>query len=158
MNAMQNKNNESSQLSVKDLMIPSEKVAHVQINNPLEHALLVLVKTGYSAVPVVDASYKLEGIIGKSIILNETLGLERFEFERLSEMKVKEVMNADIPVLSGNDSYIEGLKAVIDYPFICVVDENHHFDGILTRRAILKQARKDYYLSIKKLTNNMKTF
>jgi len=53
---------------VSDLMISSEKVAHVQINNPLEHALLVLVKSGYSAVPVLDASSKLVGTIGKTII------------------------------------------------------------------------------------------
>lgn len=35
---------EFQQIFVKDLMISSEKVAHVQIGNGLEHALLVLVK------------------------------------------------------------------------------------------------------------------
>ncbi len=45
---------ELKDLTVQDLMIPSEKVAHVQLNNPLEHALLVLVKSGYYAVPVLD--------------------------------------------------------------------------------------------------------
>lgn len=34
---------EFQQIFVKDLMISSEKVAHVQIGNGLEHALLVLV-------------------------------------------------------------------------------------------------------------------
>src|SRR5690625_6646089 len=48
-------------ITVADLMISSEKVAHVQLNNPLEHALLVLVKSGYAAVPVLDSSYKLVG-------------------------------------------------------------------------------------------------
>ena len=65
-------------ISVAELMIPSEKVAHVQINNPLEHALLVLVKSGYSAVPVLDTSYKLVGMISKTVILNEILGIEIF--------------------------------------------------------------------------------
>lgn len=145
MDSMEDKT--MSQVTVKDLMIPSEKVAHVQTNNPLEHALLVLVKTGYSAVPVLNSSYQLKGIIGKSIILNETLGLERFEFERLSEITVEEVMDTDIPVLHEHHSYIDGLKAVINDPFVCVVDNEQYFDGILTRRAILKQARNNYYLA-----------
>ncbi len=47
---------EFQQILVKDLMISSEKVAHVQIGNSLEHALLVLVKSGYSAIPVLYAN------------------------------------------------------------------------------------------------------
>lgn len=130
---------------VEELMISSEKVAHVQLNNPLEHALLVLVKSGYAAVPVLDSSYKLVGIIGKTVILNEILGLERFEIENLSEMLVHEVMNSDIPTLTRKDNLVEGLNAVIDHAFVCVVDEEGYFDGIFTRRAILKELKKDIY-------------
>src|SRR5699024_12871918 len=84
-------------LTLHDALPISEKVAHVQVNNPLEHALLILVKSGYSAVPVLDSSYKLAGTIGKTRILNQVLGLERFEMEQLSNMQVHEAMNSDIP-------------------------------------------------------------
>ena len=132
-------------ITVADLMIPSEKVAHVQINNPLEHALLVLVKSGYSAVPVLDGQYKLVGTISKTMILNETLGLERFEVEQLSNRTVGEIMKKDIQRLKKEDSMIDGLKAVINVPFVCIADEQGFFDGILTRRAVLKQIKRDYY-------------
>lgn len=131
---------------IEELMISSEKVAHVQLNNPLEHALLVLVKSGYAAVPVLDSSYKLVGIIGKTVILNEILGLERFEIEKLSEMRVEEVMNCDIPRLTRGNNLVDGLNSVIDHAFVCVVDEDGYFDGILTRRAILKELKKDIYM------------
>ena len=134
-----------SQVTVKDLMIPSEKVAHVQLNNPLEHALLVLVKSGYFAVPVLDASYKLAGSISKTVILDQILGIDRFEVEKLSELKVHEVMKDDLISIQKSASFIDGLKAVIDAPFVCVVDEEGYFDGILTRRAILKRVKRDYY-------------
>lgn len=134
---------------VDDLMIPAEKVAHVQLNNPLEHALLVLVKSGYSAVPVLDQDYKLVGMIGKTIILDQILGLERFETEILSNKQVKEVMRDDIHILTRKDNFLSGLKAVINSPFICVADEEGVFDGILTRRAILKELQKDLYRSKK---------
>lgn len=132
-------------IRVSDLMISSEKVAHVQLNNYLDHALLVLVKSGYSAVPVLDSKYKLVGVIGKTAIMDQVLGLERFEVEKLSNIKVHEVMKKDILHLTGDHSLLEGLKAVINSPFICVSDDDGYFDGILTRRAILKQLQRDYY-------------
>lgn len=134
-------------ITVDDLMISSEKVAHVQLNNPLEHALLVLVKSGYFAVPVLDASYKLAGSISKTEILDQILGIDRFEVERLAELKVHEVMKDDIPSIRKDASFIDGLKAVVDAPYVCVIDEEGYFDGILTRRAILKEVKKDYYRS-----------
>lgn len=136
---------ELKDLTVQDLMIPSEKVAHVQLNNPLEHALLVLVKSGYYAVPVLDSSFKLAGSISKTEILDQILGIERFEVEKLSELKVHEVMRKDLPSIQKTASFIDGLKMVIDAPFVCVVNEEGYFDGILTRRAILKALKRDYY-------------
>lgn len=136
---------ELKDLTVQDLMIPSEKVAHVQLNNPLEHALLVLVKSGYYAVPVLDSSFKLAGSISKTEILDQILGVERFEVEKLSELKVHEVMRKDLPSIQKTASFIDGLKMVIDAPFVCVVNEEGYFDGILTRRAILKALKRDYY-------------
>lgn len=138
-------NQELTDINVADMMISSDKVAHVQVNNPLEHALLVLVKSGYSAVPVLDSIYKLVGTIGKTVILDRTLGLERFETEILSDITVKEVMQSDAPTLLQTDSFKDGLNAVINQPFVCVVDEKGYFAGILTRRAILKNLRRDLY-------------
>lgn len=130
---------------VKELMIEAEKVAHVQLNNPLDHALLVLVKSGYFAVPVLDETFKLVGSISKTVILDQILGLERFEVERLSELKVHEVMDDKNISISQDAAFIDGLKAVIDAPFVCVTDENAYFVGILTRRAILKLLKREYY-------------
>ena len=129
---------------IADLMISSEKVAHVQLNNPLEHALLVLIGSGYFAVPVLDDSNKLAGSISKTVILDQILGNDRYEVERLSELKVHEVMD-DLVSVSEDASFIDGLKAVIDEPFVCVVDNEEYFKGILTRRAILKKLKREYY-------------
>ena len=39
------------EMPVEEFIIPAEKVAHVQLGNNVEHALLVLTKSGYSAIP-----------------------------------------------------------------------------------------------------------
>ncbi len=136
-------NGEFLKLTIKELMIPSERVAHVQIGNNLEHALLVLTKSGYTAIPVLDPHYKLHGLVSTPIIMDSILGLERIEFERLSNMKVEEVMGTEIPLLKTTDTLAKGLESVVDHPFVCVVDGNNTFEGILTRRAILKQLNKN---------------
>lgn len=130
---------------VEDMMIPAEKVAHVQLNNPLEHALLVLIRSGYFAVPVLDASNKLAGSISKTVILDQILGVERYEVEKLSHLQVSDVMEEQIASIEKNASFIDGLKSVIDAPFVCVVNDEGYFEGILTRRAILKLVKREYY-------------
>ncbi|TXC92185.1 CBS domain-containing protein [Metabacillus litoralis] len=129
-------------IKIKDLMIPADIVAHVQVGNNLEHALLVLTKTGYTALPVLDPTFKLHGLIGMNLIMDNIFGLERIEFEKLENMKVEEVMNTTIPRLNLNDTLDKGLDLVINHPFICVQNNDHVFEGIFTRRAILKQLKK----------------
>lgn len=126
------------QTSIKDLIIPADKVAHVQVGNPVEHALLVLVKSGYSAVPVLDPTFKLKGLISKTLILDSVLGIQTIQVDLLSDKKVEEVMKTDIPRMKINDEFIRGLGLSINHPFVCVEDEDGIFEGILTRRAILK--------------------
>ncbi|CAH0345906.1 cyclic-di-AMP-binding protein CbpB [Bacillus sp. CECT 9360] len=125
--------------SVKDLLIPSERVAHVQVTNNLEHALLVLTKSGYTAIPVLDPMYKLHGLISTPVILDSILGLQRIEFEMLEHKKVSEIMNINIPRLYTEDELNKALELLIDHPFVCVENEEGVFEGILTRRAILKE-------------------
>lgn len=136
--------------NIKDLMISSERVAHVQIGNNLEHALLVLTKSGYTAIPVLDPHYKLHGLISTSIIMEAILGLERIEYEKLEKKRVEEVMNTDIPHLKIDASIDAYLELLIDHPFLCIEDENGYFEGILTRRAVLKQLNN----TVKRLKRN----
>lgn len=131
-----------SRFILSDFLIPSERVAHVQIGNNLEHALLVLTKSGYSAIPVLDPMYKLHGLISTPIIMESILGLERIEFEKLEKKRVEEAMLTEIPRLKIDSSLETCLDLLVDHPFLCVEDENGLFEGILTRRAILLQLNK----------------
>ncbi|MDV2582299.1 cyclic-di-AMP-binding protein CbpB [Alkalibacillus haloalkaliphilus] len=130
---------------VKEKMIDAEKVAHVQNSNPLEHALLVLTKTGYNAVPVLDFHGKFEGIISKSNILEAMFGVEKIEVEQLEKKTVSDCMDREIPTLLIDDTIEQALHELIDYNFVCVVDEDQQMQGIITRRQLLKEYRNEYY-------------
>lgn len=133
--------------AINEFMISSEKVAHVQLNNPLDHALLVLIKSGYFAIPVVDSAFKLQGLVSMALILDSILGIERIETERLENKVVEDVMNHDVPFIRENESFFTGLKLLIDHPFLCVVNEEDVFTGIITRRTILKNINRVLYES-----------
>ena len=130
---------------IMDYIISAEKVAHVQVGNNAEHALLVLTKTGYSALPVLDAKYRLKGLLGIGMITDSILGLERIEYERLADLKVDEIMQTDIAFIKTTDRFQRGLDLLINHPFLCVVEEDGTFAGILTRRVILKHFKKYIY-------------
>ncbi|MGG3561380.1 cyclic-di-AMP-binding protein CbpB [Neobacillus rhizosphaerae] len=128
--------------TIEELMIPSERVAHVQIGNNLEHALLVLTKSGYTAIPVLDPHYKLHGLISTPIIMDSILGLERIEFETLENKRVEEVMKRTIPRVKVTDSIYTCLDLLVNHPFLCVETEEGFFEGILPRSTVLNQLNK----------------
>ncbi|QCR31633.1 cyclic-di-AMP-binding protein CbpB [Lysinibacillus sp. SGAir0095] len=130
---------------ISDFIISSEKVAHVQIGNSAEHALLVLTKTGYSSVPVLDIKYRLHGLLSSKMITESILGLERIEYEKLGNIKVDDCMDPDVTYLKITDTFQRALDLVINHAFLCVVDDEGTFVGILTRRVILKQLKKYIY-------------
>lgn len=130
---------------IEEYIIPAEKVAHVQVGNNAEHALLVLTKTGYSSIPVLNTEDKLKGLLSMRTVTDSILGLAHIEYERLREITVDQLMRAELDTLKTTDTFQKGLDYLIDLPFICVVEEDGTFAGILTRRVILKQLKKYIY-------------
>jgi predicted transcriptional regulator len=131
------------EIDIRKLMIPSERVAHVQVGNNLEHALLVLTKSGYTAIPVLDPHYKLHGLISTPIIMDSILGLERIEFEQLEKKRVEEVMNHSVPRVKITASIKTCLRLLVNHPFLCVDTEDGYFEGILPRSTVLMQLNLD---------------
>lgn len=130
---------------MKNLIIPIEKVAHVQQNNSLEHALLVLVKSGYTAIPVLDKDSKLNGVISKALILDSILGLERIELDRLHSFKVSDVMNSKLATMKMSETFSKALALSINNPFICMTDDDGAFKGILTRSSLLVYLNQELF-------------
>ena len=134
-------------MPIADFVISSEKVAHVQSGNNAEHALLVLTRTGYSTIPVLDAKFRLQGLLSIKMITESILGLERIEYDKLSEITVDEVMDTKVAYLKNTETFQRALDLVINHAFLCVIDEEGTFVGILTRREILKQLKKYVYMN-----------
>ncbi|EDP67146.1 hypothetical protein CAT7_03629 [Carnobacterium sp. AT7] len=122
----------------REFLIPADRVAHVQMNNRLNHALLVLTKIGYSVIPVLDHDYKIKGLISMPMIVEAITGLEDIDFDKLGEILVSDVMTTDFAVIDDPYDLEEVLHLLVDNAFICVASDDGSFVGIITRSEILK--------------------
>lgn len=119
-------------------LIPAEIVANVQENNFLDHALLVLTKVHYAKIPVLDNDYKFKGLLSLSMITETMLGLDELDVSRLHEVRVKDVMETDIPTIQDPYDIENVLHLLVDHPFLSVVSSEGSFTGIVTRRELMK--------------------
>lgn len=121
-----------------DFILPADKVAIVGVNNSLYHALLVLTNAGYTVIPALDEESRVKGLVSLPEIIRAVTGLESFDFERLSDLTVKEIMNTDFPILQEDFELEIVLHLLVRHPFICVADEEGVLTGIITRSELLK--------------------
>ncbi|MFC6207399.1 cyclic-di-AMP-binding protein CbpB [Levilactobacillus tongjiangensis] len=123
----------------KSYVISADIVANVTATNTLEHAFMVLSKVGYSRIPVLDADDHLQGMISLAVITDKLLHVPGAAVDQLSNYTVADVM---LPVEHWVDDPTK-LETILNYminePFIPLVDEHKVFQGIITRREILKR-------------------
>ncbi|WP_071131718.1 cyclic-di-AMP-binding protein CbpB [Enterococcus timonensis] len=125
-----------------EFMIDGEKIASLMDTNPLSHALLVLSKVKYAKIPVLDKESHFVGLIGLADIMSEMIELTRIDSDNLHGKTVKEAMETGIPTLQKDFELEDLLHLLVDHSFIPVVDEENHFEGIYTRREILKATNR----------------
>ena len=125
--------------NMMDFMIPADNVANVIDSHTLSNGLLVLSQVNYSLIPVLSVKSKLIGLISMPMIIKSVMTVESIEMNRLDEMKVSDVMLHQ-PVRVTRDCHLEEvLHYLIDHNFICVVEDDDTFIGIITRKKVLQR-------------------
>lgn len=119
------------------LIKPASEVAVVGANNTLSHALLLMTSNKYSVVPVIDEQSRLEGLISMPLIMQAIMGIDDVNFDKLTDITVREVMNTEYPVLTTDYELEDVLRMLISTAFISVVDDEGVLQGIITRQEAL---------------------
>ncbi|GGI64873.1 cyclic-di-AMP-binding protein CbpB [Enterococcus alcedinis] len=122
----------------ENFIVPAENVATLLYSHPLEHALLILSKVGYAKIPVLDTEDRLVGLIGLSDIVNKMMGLTGFDYRLLEGLTVADVMEVNVPTVLHKEDLEDILHLLVDGSFLPVVDEDNIFEGIITRKEVLK--------------------
>lgn len=119
-------------------LIPASLVATVNVENNLAHAFLVLTKNRYAKIIVVDNDNYYCGQISLAMITEQLLDTEEINVDKLNTLKVGDVMQTATPVIHDPFNIEENLHLLVDHSFLTVTDLSGHFEGIVTRREVLK--------------------
>jgi predicted transcriptional regulator len=120
-------------------LVPADKIAFVNEDNPLYHAFLILTKVRYAKIPVLDDDQRVVGLISLAMITNKMLTPGDIVIAPLSALKVKDVMQTAFPKINlAQASFEDQLNILIDNNFVVAVDEADVFQGLVTRREWMK--------------------
>ncbi|MEW4354401.1 cyclic-di-AMP-binding protein CbpB [Streptococcus pneumoniae] len=118
-------------------LTPADNLAVLIDTHNVDHAILLLSQITYSRVPVITADKEFVGTISLTDILSYQLkhDLPDEEFLRTD---IVDIVEKDRPTVGVDFTVTEVLHKLVDESFLPVVDEQHHFQGIITRKSILK--------------------
>lgn len=134
-------------------MIPASIVATVNETNSLNHAFLILTKNRYAKIVVVDNENHYRGLISLAMITDRLIETAKINVAKLDQYQVANVMQVDVLPITDPYDVEENLHLLIDQSFLPVVDRENHFQGIVTRRELLKAVnyaahRFDHYYDV----------
>ena len=118
-------------------LTPAENLAVLIDSHNADHAILLLSQMTYSRVPVVTDKRKFVGTIGLRDIFAYQMeqGLSQ---EVMADTDIVHMTKKDVAVVSPDYTLTDVLHKLVDESFLPVVDEEGIFQGIITRKSILK--------------------
>ena len=121
----------------ENFLTPAENLAVLIDTHNADHAILLLSQMTYTRVPVVTDKKEFVGTIGLRDILAYQMeqGLSQ---EAMADTDIVYMTKKDAAVVSPDYTLTDVLHKLVDESFLPVVDEEGLFQGIITRKSILK--------------------
>ena len=118
-------------------LTPAENLAVLIDSHNADHAILLLSQMTYTRVPVVTDEKEFVGTIGLRDILAYQMeqGLSQ---ESMADTDIVHMTKKDVAVVAPDYTLTDVLHKLVDESFLPVVDEDGIFQGIITRKSILK--------------------
>lgn len=121
----------------KTFLTPARNLAVLIDTHNVDHAILVLSQISYTRVPVVTDQMKYVGTISLTDILSYQMKLD-YSDEVFSSMDIVHMTKTDGERLGKDYTVTEVLHKLVEESFLPVVSEDGVFEGIITRKSILK--------------------
>ena len=118
-------------------LTPAENLAVLIDSHNADHAILLLSQMTYTRVPVVTDEKEFVGTIGLRDILAYQMeqGLSQ---EAMADTDIVHMTKKDVAVVEPDYRLTDVLHKLVDESFLPVVDKDGFFQGIITRKSILK--------------------
>ncbi len=87
---------------------------------------------------MLDSSDHLVGLISLANIVDKMMDIDGFNSNVLGGLLVSDVMEVNVASLQQEDDLEDVLHLLVEASFLPIVDANNTFEGIITRKEILK--------------------
>jgi len=114
-------------------LTPAKNLAVLIDTHNADHATLLLSQMTYTRVPVVTDEKHFVGTIGLAYQMEHDLSQEI-----MADTDIVHMTRTDVAVVSPDFTITEVLHKLVDESFLPVVDASGIFQGIITRKSILK--------------------
>ena len=121
----------------KTFLTPARNLAVLIDTHNVDHAILVLSQISYTRVPVVTDQMKYVGTISLTDILSYQMKHD-YSDEVFLSMDIVHMTKKDGERLGKDYTVTEVLHKLVEESFLPVVSEDGVFEGIITRKSILK--------------------
>ena len=121
----------------KNFLTPARNLAVLIDTHNVDHAILVLSQISYTRVPVVTDQMKYVGTISLTDILSYRMKHD-YSDEVFLSMDIVHMTKTDGERLGKDYTVTEVLHKLVEESFLPVVSEDGVFEGIITRKSILK--------------------
>ena len=121
----------------KTFLTPARNLAVLIDTHNVDHAILVLSQISYTRVPVVTDQMKYVGTISLTDILSYQMKHD-YSDEVFLSMDIVHMTKTDGERLGKDYTVTEVLHKLVEESFLPVVSEDGVFEGIITRKSILK--------------------
>lgn len=118
-------------------LTPAENLAVLIDSHNADHAILLLSQMTYTRVPVVTDKKEFVGTIGLRDIFAYQMEQELSQ-EVMADTDIVHMTKKDVAVVAPDYTLTDVLHKLVDESFLPVVDEEGLFQGIITRKSILK--------------------
>lgn len=124
---------------IKTVIKPAVELELIHVDDTVGSALKIIDDKDLLSLPVVSGK-KFIGMLSKRYVYQTFFELDEPK-EVFLKRPVSDFMKTKIPTLGDTDMVEDSMGYFIrsPYPFIPVVDENEHFVGIITRKAVMER-------------------
>lgn len=127
-------------MNIFGILIPKQMITYLYADDTLDVAVENLLKSGYTAVPVIDEHGVYLGVVSEGDFLRIVMEIGR---DKLPEHKVSEIISGDKEGFVINSvSKEEIMEKILDRNFLSIVDDRKCFVGIITRKNIIEYLSK----------------
>lgn len=130
-------------MNIASFLLPKVEVAYLRDNMTIRQGLEKLKRSGYSAIPVIDAEDRYVGVVSEGDFLWNILihnqNMDDITMKKLEKMTLRDIIQKDKVMPVCIDTDMEQLLGQAQMQnFVPVIDDRSVFIGIITRSDIIK--------------------